>query len=154
MTYYRDRVIKVLYIPADERVAATVIEGKMVRELLQMSEIDYLERVNTQTMHDHDMVMAISEDGRDRRKPYNIRAHFLSGYAPHLPIVGDAFFMSERRVDDGLDFADLSDKALAYWNMMQDAEGLMGFYHWTQEYAQHLESHHHYFPPAPETYRR
>jgi hypothetical protein len=81
---------------------------------MKKANINFFERVNTQHGHDNHFVMVVDEDGRDRRLPYNPRAQYFSGYPVHAPIVGDALFVSEDWVDDGIEFVSLTDKGLAY----------------------------------------
>jgi PAS domain-containing protein len=113
MTDYRDRRIKAILVPSDERIEIGELQEKSIREWLEIANIKFLAIVNASS--DFNMSMIIDDDGHDRRLPWNPRAHFLCGYPTDHPIVGDAIMVSLDWVDDdGKDVVDLKEEGQAY----------------------------------------
>ena len=92
MSDYRSRVLSGIMVKPD--LELTEVEGPL-GELLKAADINYLERVHGAHSRPNNFVMLVDEDGVDRRLQYNPKAHYLSGYPIHAPIVGTCLFFSE-----------------------------------------------------------
>jgi hypothetical protein len=111
MTDYRDRKVKGLLIPADERVEIGEPETRSIREWLKLANIQYMGFVNASSKISLQLV--IDEDGLSRNLPWNPRAHYLTSYPVDHPIVGDGFMVSLAMVGMGMDMVDLTPEAHA-----------------------------------------
>jgi hypothetical protein len=112
MTDYRDRRIKAILIPSDERMEVGEPQERSIREWLEIANIKWLAVMNASS--DFNMAMVIDDDGHDRQLPWNPRAHFLCGYPVDHPIVGDTIMVSLDWIDGGKDVVDLKQEALDY----------------------------------------
>lgn len=109
MTDYRDRKVKALFIPADERMAIGKPETKTIREWLEFANIKYMGFVNASSKIPLSLI--IDEDGLQRGLPWNPRAHYLCGYPTDHPVVGNGLMVSMAMVDMGMDAVDLTPEA-------------------------------------------
>ena len=109
---WRKRKISGLMVPCDTQVVMPeAVTDKRIHDWLLSSDIEFFERVHGENSRDHDFVMVVDDEGRDRGLPWNPRAQFLSGYPIHAPIVGNAIFCSEGWTGEGVDFINLSPQA-------------------------------------------
>src|SRR5690348_2372250 len=101
MTDYRDRKVKGILVPHDEKIAIGEVEEKSIREWQETCSINWVHIVNAHSKLN--LCMVVDDDGYSRQLPWNPRAQFLCGYPLTDPIVGSVFFASLDFVRDGMD---------------------------------------------------
>lgn len=85
--------MKAIVIPQNPGLPLREVEGENYRDLREGTNIKWIERVNTQALHDRGLAMMVDEDGHDRGLGLNLRAMVISGYPG--PLVGDAIITGE-----------------------------------------------------------
>lgn len=104
--------MKAIVIPADLDKPMVEVEGDDIRKIARAhTNIYWPERVNTPSLAVNNLVMAVDDEGHDKRFHLNPRAVALSEYPGS--IVGDAIILGEKMGDDGIDFIDVPPGALA-----------------------------------------
>lgn len=113
MTDYRDRQVRGVLIPCDERIAIGEPETKSIRDWLKAAEIDWMTLIHSASIA-LNLSLLVDDDGASRRLPWNSRAHFLSGYPITAPILGNAIVVSLDYISDGYETVDIKSEAEAY----------------------------------------
>lgn len=132
MTELRDRILKGVFIPANQEVKGSVDELPLKR-WMEKANIHFPSRVHGANSRGRDFMMVVDDAGHDRELAWNPRAQFLSGYPMNHPIVGDAIFFSEAFIDDGMEFIHIN-KLAELW--LTDMARLSEFANWRREYQE------------------
>lgn len=112
MTDYRDRVVRAVLIPSDERVEIPPAQERTIGEWLKVAGIEWLTVVNMSSTLN--MAGIMDDDAIRKGMPWNPRAHFLSGYPVDHPTLGDWVVGSLDWVDDGKDFVSIKPESEAF----------------------------------------
>lgn len=109
MTDWRDRVLKALYVPANQAEEFEMLELPL-KQLWEKAGIDWFCSVRGTSGQENNFVMVVDDAGHDKQFAWNPRAQYLSQYPVEHGIVGGALFFSEAMIDDGMDLVNLSTK--------------------------------------------
>lgn len=124
--------MKAILIPADINVPMAEVEESGFRQLCkQFTNISWPERINTQALHDLNVVMVVDEDGHARSLDINMRALILSQYRGEFGLVGDALLLSETMASEGITFTPVRK------GVMREIQGLS-----IQEQAERIHTMH------------
>lgn len=121
MTDYRERPVRGILIPCDDRVEINwEPETKKLKEWLELANIEWVELVNNS--HGLNFEAIMDDNGLNRGLPWNARAQFILGYPVLHPIVGSIVLCSVVNSAEGRDIGDLDQRVVEHLTEPEQAD--------------------------------